>query len=50
MTDGNDNKIVEWYKQTGDIIKCNDIMCDIEMPDFTFGMVTEDEFASILLW
>ena len=48
MTDGNGNKVVEWYKQTGDIIKRNDIMCDIETPDFTFGMVTEDEFDSIM--
>jgi len=48
MRDGNDIKIVKWYKQTGDIIKCNDIMCDIETPDFTFGMVTEDEFDSIM--
>ena len=48
MTDGNGNKVVEWYKQTGDIIKRNDIMCDIETPDFTSGMVTEDEFDSIM--
>jgi hypothetical protein len=48
MGEGNDNKVVKWYKQTGDIIKRNDIMCDIETPDFTFGMVTEDEFDSIM--
>jgi hypothetical protein len=45
---GSDNKVVKWYKQTGDIIKRNDILCDIETPDFSFGMVTEDEFDSIM--
>jgi hypothetical protein len=48
MGEGNDNKVVKWYKQTGDIVKYNDILCDIETPDFTFGMVTEDEFDSIM--
>lgn len=26
------NKIVQWYKQEGDIIETGDILCDIETP------------------
>lgn len=48
MGNGDQNKVIKWYKQPGDIIKRNDILCDIETPDFTFGMVTEDEFDSIM--
>ena len=48
MTEGNDNKIEKWYKQPGDVIKKNDILCDIATPEFTFGMVTEDEFDAIM--
>ena len=43
-----ENKILKWYKQPGDWIKRNDILCDIQTPDFTFGLVTEDEFDSIM--
>jgi hypothetical protein len=42
------NKIVAWFKQPGDIIKRNDVLCDIQTPDFTFGMVTEDEHDSLM--
>eukprot|EP00980_Cylindrotheca_fusiformis_P031265 scaffold26097_cov108-Cylindrotheca_fusiformis.AAC.1 len=48
MGEGNDNLIEKWYKQPGDVIKKNDILCDISTPDFTFGMVTEDEFDAIM--
>jgi len=52
MPDLNDNNatstIEKWYKEPGDIIKRNDILCDIATPDFTFGMVTEDEFDAIM--
>jgi hypothetical protein len=48
MGEGNDNLIEKWYKQPGDVIKKNDILCDITTPDFTFGMVTEDEFDAIM--
>jgi hypothetical protein len=37
MGEGNENKVNKWYKQPGDIVKRNDILCDIETPDFTFG-------------
>ena len=48
MGEGDNNKIETWYKKPGDIIKRNDILCDITTPDFTFGMVTEDEFDAIM--
>jgi hypothetical protein len=48
MGEGNNNLIEKWYKQPGDVIKENDILCDITTPDFTFGMVTEDEFDAIM--
>lgn len=43
-----DCKIVEWHKQPGDIIRREDILCDIETPDFTFGMETDDEHLAIM--
>ncbi|KAL3928138.1 MAG: hypothetical protein SGBAC_012776 [Bacillariaceae sp.] len=52
MPDMNDDnlisKIEKWYKEPGDIIKRNDILCDITTPDFTFGMVTEDDVDAIM--
>jgi hypothetical protein len=48
MGEGNDNKVEEWYKKPGDVIKRNDILCDITTPDFTFGMVTEDEGDALM--
>ncbi|CAJ1949959.1 unnamed protein product [Cylindrotheca closterium] len=52
MPDMNDDNLIseieKWYKEPGDIIKRNDILCDITTPDFTFGMVTEDDFDAIM--
>lgn len=48
MGEGNNNILEEWYKEPGDIIKRNDVLCDITTPDFTFGMVTDDEHDSIM--
>lgn len=28
-------KVLKWYKETGDVIVREDILCDIETPDFT---------------
>ena len=42
------NVLQKWYIQEGDIVRRNDILCDIETPDFTFGLVCEDEFDSIV--
>jgi pyruvate/2-oxoglutarate dehydrogenase complex dihydrolipoamide acyltransferase (E2) component len=48
MGEGDDNVVGEWFKSPGDIIKYNDVLCDITTPDFTFGMVTEDEHDAIM--
>jgi len=52
MPDMNDDNLIstieKWYKEPGDIIKRNDILCDIATPDFTFGMVTEDDVDAIM--
>eukprot|EP00521_Asterionellopsis_glacialis_P017739 CAMPEP_0195298224 /NCGR_PEP_ID=MMETSP0707-20130614/23022_1 /TAXON_ID=33640 /ORGANISM="Asterionellopsis glacialis, Strain CCMP134" /LENGTH=231 /DNA_ID=CAMNT_0040360249 /DNA_START=97 /DNA_END=792 /DNA_ORIENTATION=+ len=47
MGEGN-NKIVEWYKQEGDMIATGDLLCDIETPEFTFGMTSDDECDAIM--
>ena len=41
-------KILKWYKKEGDIIRRSDILCDIETPDFTFGVETTDEDVAIM--
>lgn len=41
-------KIVKWYKQPGDIVRFEDVLCDIETKDFTFGMEVEDEELGIM--
>jgi hypothetical protein len=46
--DDEHNMIEKWYKVPGDVIKRNDILCDITTPAFTFGMVTEDEEDAIM--
>eukprot|EP00934_Nitzschia_sp_Nitz4_P006523 Nitzschia sp. Nitz4//scaffold27_size158506//151866//152462//NITZ4_002626-RA/size158506-processed-gene-0.61-mRNA-1//1//CDS//3329545566//6513//frame0 len=43
-----EQSIEEWFKQPGDIIKKNDVLCDISTPDFTFGMVTDDDHDAIM--
>ncbi|KAG7341155.1 biotin-requiring enzyme [Nitzschia inconspicua] len=46
--DDKNNVLEKWYKQPGDVIKRNDVLCDITTPDFTFGMVTEDEDDAVM--
>jgi pyruvate/2-oxoglutarate dehydrogenase complex dihydrolipoamide acyltransferase (E2) component len=41
-------KIIKWYKSPGDLVKHEDVLCDIETPDFTFGMETDDENLAIM--
>lgn len=48
MSEGDDNMVGEWFKKPGDVIKYNDVLCDITTQDFTFGMVTEDEHDAIM--
>ena len=40
--------VKEWFFQKGDIIQHEDVLCDIETPDFTFGMETDDEEITIM--
>ena len=48
MDQADDNKIERWYRSPGDIVKPNDVLCDITTPTFTFGMVTDDDFDAIM--
>jgi pyruvate/2-oxoglutarate dehydrogenase complex dihydrolipoamide acyltransferase (E2) component len=48
MSDGHDNTVETWYKKPGDIIKYNDILCDIATQDFTFGLSMDDNHDAIM--
>ncbi|KAL7572337.1 hypothetical protein ACA910_021552 [Epithemia clementina (nom. ined.)] len=48
MGDDQDGKILKWYKKEGDIVLRNDVLCDVQTENFTFGMQTEDEHPSIM--
>jgi hypothetical protein len=41
-------RVVKWYKEEGDVIQRGDVLCDIETPDFTFGMEIDDEELGIV--
>jgi hypothetical protein len=43
-----ENKVTRWYKEPGDIVQREDILCDIKTPGFTFGMATDDEDVAIM--
>lgn len=43
-----EGKVLKWYKSEGEIVKYRDILCDIETPDFTYGMEIEDEELAIM--
>ncbi|GKY92855.1 hypothetical protein MPSEU_000255100 [Mayamaea pseudoterrestris] len=43
-----DGKVLKWYKEEGDLVKKDDVLCDIETPDFTFGMQTDDDCLAIM--
>lgn len=40
--------IQKWYKQEGDVIKRDEVICDIRTELFTFGMLTDDDYDSIM--
>jgi len=40
--------IEEWYKKEGDIVRTNDVLCDISTPDFIFRMQIDDDEIGIL--
>jgi hypothetical protein len=43
-----EGKILKWFKEEGDVVQREDILCDIETPDFTFGMEIDDEELGII--
>jgi len=43
-----EGKVLKWYKEEGDVLQREEILCDIEMPDFTFGMEIDDEEIGIV--
>jgi hypothetical protein len=45
---GGPGKVLQWYKQEGDVVLSEDVLCDIETPDFVCGMETEDEHPAIM--
>ena len=48
ISDTNDNTIDEWFKKPGDVIRRDDVLCDISTPEFTFGMSVDDETDAIM--
>jgi hypothetical protein len=43
-----DGRVLKWYKEVGDVVQRGDVLCDIETPDFTFGMEIDDEELGII--
>ena len=41
-------RVLKWYKNEGDVILPEDALCDIETPDFVFGLETDDEYPTIM--
>lgn len=37
-----------WYKKEGDLIKREEVICDIRTKLFTFGMMADDDYDSIM--
>mmetsp|Transcript_25886 Transcript_25886/g.38239 ORF Transcript_25886/g.38239 Transcript_25886/m.38239 type:complete len:157 (-) Transcript_25886:52-522(-) len=41
-------KVLQWYKQEGDVIKYDDVYVDVDTEDFSFGMAHEEEEDALL--
>jgi len=41
-------KVVKWHFGPGDIVQHGDLLCDIQTPDFTFAMETDDECLAVV--
>jgi Biotin-requiring enzyme len=48
MSAGHENTVEEWFKKPGDIIKYNDVLCDIATQDFTFGLSMDDDHDALM--
>jgi pyruvate/2-oxoglutarate dehydrogenase complex dihydrolipoamide acyltransferase (E2) component len=42
------NRILKWHKGEGDLVRYQDLLCDVETSDFSFGMECEDEYDQIV--
>lgn len=42
------SKILKWHKAEGDVVRTDDVLCDVETPDFAFGMECEDDELQIM--
>jgi pyruvate/2-oxoglutarate dehydrogenase complex dihydrolipoamide acyltransferase (E2) component len=45
---GGGGRILRWYKGEGDAVRYQDLLCDVETSDFTFGMQCEDEYDQVV--
>jgi len=41
-------RVMEWFKKEGDVVHRGDVLCDVETPDFTYGMETDDEHDTVI--
>ena len=41
-------KVLKWYKSPGDVVHHEEVLCDIETKEFTFGMEVDDEQVAIV--
>jgi pyruvate dehydrogenase E2 component (dihydrolipoamide acetyltransferase) len=48
MGSSSTNKVLQWHKAEGDLVRTDDVLCDIETPDFVFGMECEDDELQIM--
>ena len=46
--DSTGGTVETWYKKPGDIIQRDEVICDIRTEQFTFGMLTDDDFDSVM--
>jgi Biotin-requiring enzyme len=42
------SRVQKWFLDPGAILQQGDVLCDIQTPDFTFGMETDDEELGIM--
>eukprot|EP00591_Stephanopyxis_turris_P010303 CAMPEP_0195518572 /NCGR_PEP_ID=MMETSP0794_2-20130614/13198_1 /TAXON_ID=515487 /ORGANISM="Stephanopyxis turris, Strain CCMP 815" /LENGTH=163 /DNA_ID=CAMNT_0040647571 /DNA_START=176 /DNA_END=667 /DNA_ORIENTATION=+ len=48
MYDDDGGRVVKWYKESGDLIRRGDTICDVALEAFTFGMDSDDEGVTIM--
>lgn len=43
-----EGRIVKWYKDEGDVVLGDDVLCDVESDSCSFGMRTDDEHPALM--